>query len=1591
MKPRAILSFLWIKNIDVLARFLTSHPDITVLSSSGWTEVQLSTLQARFGDRVIDINALLQPGDQLELDIFARDVQAAAVGLTSDLGCARFCREMDLDVERFVEVVTALGVEQFPWIARLVILLRKAAQIFDIGLVVLNEDITLLGRTVADWARARGIPSMVLTHGVLLSGHYTVHKALNADVAAVFGERGAETYLDIGVHPERVRVTGNPAWDVYATQKRSKTEIKKLVCQQAQLDPFKPLVVFATTWAAALTAHCDVSIYQDTLRDFLQAMRRVRDQGIPVQVIVKDRAANSHFGQAQTEALLNELGFTQADARYTTDQPEPWVLAADVLVAVDSNISIEAMIAETPSVNLLNDMGLVVGPSFDADSGVFEVSPLELSEVVSQLLTDAEFSANAIATAKKRLGYYNAGVDGHAGERVANFMSQLLKFSDASNLPVWQRYLDVPEIDATGYHSHARSELFDTALHPPRVMLDIGCAAGATGAWVKQQYPGAVVYGIELNRAAAKVASQLLDRVWVGKFEEIDFEKEGIAKGSIDTVVVADVLEHMYNPWQVLASLKPYLSENAQILASIPNVRNLVLMRDLAAGYWRYESEGLLDVTHIRFFTLKEVKRFFYETGFRVETVRCALDPRLIDFWNQNAGKEQLDIELGRMVLKDVSAEELQELCALQFFCVAVPGAMERDVHEYESNKKEAPITNDYLQWLERLQLTKPEANLYDKRYADFGGMPGVHLLVYLPENSSEEKLSITVKSLTNLLYDSLRVTVLSSLPPPQGLNQSERFMWATYSGNPLLAANAVLNKDETSAWFGCLFAGDELEPHSLLMMVERGQTHPDWQLLYSDEDLIIANGQYDKPRFKPDLNLDLLRSVPYLGGLLLIRSYAFHQLEGFDARWLGAEEYDLALRCLEQFSLDAIGHVAEVLLHRQRATNAWQIDENELNGYYLQALQTHLQRLELPAQVSTGSMLNSFKVEYGVSDASLISILIPVCDDIERLRRCIESIWEKTDYANFEILLAQNASQETTSHEFFEQLNQIADARVRTFKIDAEVGLAAIFNSLASHARGEFFVFMHHDSAVLEPNWLSHLLGIAQRNEVGSVSPRMVDSRYRIRGTGYIAGMNGPAQVLFVESLLDTEGYGGRAQLQQNFSALPMGCLMVRRSIFQAAGGFDEDELPHDLYDFDFGMRLTAAGLLNVWTPHVSVLSEGEAPAQQWTLLRDKPEKRAELVQKAEEVLYQRWLPDMARDPAYNQNLRLMGEPFKIDMRQILPRNATPWNPLPRLAVLPADLQGCGHYRIMSPARHLTKAIKAQALITLEHYQPSELARLEVQSMVMQRQLLPHQHEFIRRYKKYNRDTLLVFELDDLFTNVPVKSLHRRDLPKNIMGVLKESVGLCDRLVVSTEPIAQAYKDLTDDIRVVKNRIEHSIWGEFRPQRRISKRPRIGWAGGIGHSGDLQMIADVVKETANEVEWVFLGMFPEGTRAYISEFHEGVQLKDYPAKLASLNLDLALAPLEMIPFNEAKSNLRLLEFGILGYPVICTDIFPYQDPAFPVTRVKNSTANWVNAIREHISDMDATAKMGDQLRQYILNNWLLEDHLDEWLAGWLR
>jgi GT2 family glycosyltransferase/2-polyprenyl-3-methyl-5-hydroxy-6-metoxy-1,4-benzoquinol methylase len=1267
--------------------------------------------------------------------------------------------------------------------------------------------------------------------------------------------------------------------------------------------------------------------------------------------------------------LAGECGIPDGALIYATDEPRDWILAADLVVAFDSGMSIEAVLAGTPTLNLQTDFAALVGPAFSPELGVVEVRPCEFAEAARTMLTDSALRAQLATAMAVARPFLNCGADGLASSRLAERLGSSIAKSERSY--VWQTHLNVSDADASQYHNHAQSHLFEFFSHPPRRVLDIGCGTGATGGALRAAYPQAEVWGIEVNRAAAEIAGTKIDHALTGKFEDIDLDAAGIAPGSFDTVIVADVLEHLYDPWAVLVRLKPYLTPDAQVIASIPNIRNLVVMEELAKGNWRYEAWGLLDITHIRFFTHKEVRRFFHETGYRVTQTRFNLDSRLADFYQRNQGQKLCNVEFERMTLKNVTAEELMELCALQIVVRAEPGPLADDAFKAQVG----PPTSDYALWLAMRQMKQLETDLWEKRIAGWANPVRVHLVV-VAAPANIDRVSATLLSATRQYYHNVRMSVVADAAAPEGWSDSERLAWHVASGDIVTAINCAVTQCPTD-WIGIVDAGDQLAPHSLLVMLEAAQSNPDWKMIYSDEDTVSESGEHSRPHFKPDLNPDLLRSYPYVGGLLLVKHDLFAALGGFDAAMLGIEDYDLVLRAMELAGGGGIGHVADVMLHRLENGGHSARPAAELVAAGRLAVVAHLERLGIAAEVGGGFLPLSQRIVYWHDGASLVSILVLARDRLDHLQRCIEALFTHTHYGNFELLILDANSADTALSDYVQSLESLGDVRIKSFRLDQSASRSAYLNVLGTQAAGEYLLFLDADVVVAQDDWLEAMLTHARRAEIGVVGPRLIGVDGKVRQAGVIVGLGGTGRSMTTGTALDDPGYFGRAMLEQTVSAVGAGMLMTRRSVFIEAGGFGADLAP-ELAEYDYCLRLGEWNLRTLWTPYVGVIGEGAAANSDWG------------VAPADDLEFSsRWLKRLSRDPNYNVNFRLFpGEAFVVDARTTLNWDPLPWKPLPRILACPADNMGCGQYRVIGPMRALTTAGKVQGWSDFNAFDPVETERLDLHSLVLQRQITDEQMAIVKRYHRLSK-VFRVFELDDLLLNLPGRSIHRGDMPEDIATRLSTVIPLCDRLIVSTEPLVDAYLGLNADICVVPNFIEAARWNDLVPKRRQGPRPRVGWVGGAGHTGDLEMVADVVRELAKEVDWVFMGMCPDALRPFIREFQPGVHFDLYPKQVAALNLDLAIAPLQINAFNEAKSNLRLLEYGVLGYPVVCSDIYPYQGD-FPVTRVRNRSTDWINAIREQIADLNECARQGDALREYVRRDWLLENNLETWMRAWL-
>ena len=858
------------------------------------------------------------------------------------------------------------------------------------------------------------------------------------------------------------------------------------------------------------------------------------------------------------------------------------------------------------------------------------------------------------------------------------------------------------------------------------------------------------------------------------------------------------------------------------------------------------------------------------------------------------------------------------------------------------------------------------QARLIEERLAHYKGGPGIAVVV-LDRAGDAQAVMATLNSLACLRtrYGAAQGYVISPRMCREPVHADVEY-FERQLPDFIAQINALVEQTQCT-WLMLVDAGDLLTPCGLLICGLELLEDPNCRAIYGDAWVQEAEGALSAA-LRPDFNLDYLLSLPgILARNWLLRCKAVRVAGGFNPEYAGALEFELILRMIDQRGLVGFGHVSEPLVINQSPCLS---DSPHLAA----ALMTHLHTRGYGQAELTTPRQGHFKINYGHPQQPRVSIVLVLATDLQAIQRCLISLLEYTRYPNYDVVLVDNACAHPDATQWMQGIKALMGDRLQVIAAPRPLTHAAAINLAAGHARGEYLLLLRADTVLMQRQWLDELLNHGQRPEVGIVGAKAISTSRQITHGGIILGLEGHAGHAFVGQPMNSPGYMNRLWVDQNYSAVSDVCLLIRKAVFDGVGGLDVLAFAQGGADVDLCLRVGQSGYLTVWTPHAAVINDFAQPA---------------IPESVREVFQQRWAVLLASDPAYNQNLSLNDAGgFKLADAQLSWRPLA-WRPMPVILAQPCDVHGCGHYRVIQPLNALKREGVVEGALTYGVPSVLHLERYAPDTLVMQRPLREADLAAARQISAFSR-AFKVYELDDYLPNLPVKSVHKAQMPKDVMRSLRRGLSYVDRFVVSTEALAEALSGFHHDIVVVNNRLDMGWWGELPVSaRRTSNKPRVGWAGGAGHTGDLEMIVDVIKALADEVDWVFMGMCPDKLRPYVREFHPGVRIDLYPAALARLNLDLAVAPLEDNLFNTCKSNLRLLEYGMCGYAVVCSDSVTYRGD-LPVTRVRNRFRDWVDAIRMHVHDLDSTERAGDALRDRVRKDWMLDEiGQEQWRRAW--
>ncbi len=462
-------------------------------------------------------------------------------------------------------------------------------------------------------------------------------------------------------------------------------------------------------------------------------------------------------------------------------------------------------------------------------------------------------------------------------------------------------------------------------------------------------------------------------------------------------------------------------------------------------------------------------------------------------------------------------------------------------------------------------------------------------------------------------------------------------------NGHISRATNSAL-ETATGEFVAFLDHDDQITPDALFECALVANRIPDVDMIYSDEDKIDEAGTLQDPFFKPDWNPDTFLSRMYTCHFSVYRRSLIESLGGLRPEFDGSQDYDLVLRLTERTT--RIQHIAKVLYH-WRAHPGSTASNGRVKSYATsaaeRAISEAIARRGEPGRVfARKDAPGTYVVRYAIRDRKKVSVIIPTRNHYEDVNRCLKSIFDKTTYDDFEIVLLDNGSDKKASLRTFGEWSK-RDRRVKLVRFDVPFNFSRINNYAVEHSDGHYVLLLNNDTEVISADWMEAMVEQAQRPSIGAVGALLLYPDDTVQHAGVIIGLGGVAGHSHKNFPGNAPGYFFTLRSINNFSAVTAACLMVRRSVFEQVGGLSE-ELAIAFNDVDFCLKIREAGYRNVYLPHVK-LYHFESKSRGYETTPEQMQRFQGEVQ----IMRQRWNTGAANDPSYSINLTLDSEDFAI------------------------------------------------------------------------------------------------------------------------------------------------------------------------------------------------------------------------------------------------------------------------------------------------------------------------------------------------------
>ncbi|MDT2638929.1 glycosyltransferase family 2 protein [Enterococcus dongliensis] len=561
-----------------------------------------------------------------------------------------------------------------------------------------------------------------------------------------------------------------------------------------------------------------------------------------------------------------------------------------------------------------------------------------------------------------------------------------------------------------------------------------------------------------------------------------------------------------------------------------------------------------------------------------------------------------------------------------------------------------------YQQWIAEnedwdIAAIKAEIN-------DFDYQPVISIL--MPVYNVEEKwLEKCIESVQNQFYPnwelcmaddhSTDASVRPLLEKYAAQDARIKLVFRSENGHISRATNSAL-EIATGEFVALLDNDDELAPIALYEVVKCLNQNSELDLIYSDEDKIDMVGKRFDPAFKPDWSPDLLLGTNYISHLGVYRRTIMEKIGGFRVGYEGSQDYDLVLRFTEQTTVERIAHIPQILYYWRILPSSTAADQSTKSYAFdagLKAVQDAIDRRKIKATVQHAAGNGLYDVDYHVISEELVSVIIPTRNGYDDVKRCVDSIIDKTTYSNYEIIMADNGSDQPKMQELYADYQKQLGERFIVESIDIPFNYSRINNLAAKVANGTYLLFLNNDTEVITPEWMTKMVSFAQFDRIGCVGAKLYYPNNTIQHAGVILGMGGAAGHGHHTFPRGDFGYFGKLEINVDYLAVTAACLMIRAKDFAEIGGFNE-ELTVAFNDVDLCLKEYEKGHNNVWL-HGVELYHFESQSRGY---ENTPEKQARF-EKETKYMEKTWADYIENDPYYNQNLTRTGGDFSVRLEK--------------------------------------------------------------------------------------------------------------------------------------------------------------------------------------------------------------------------------------------------------------------------------------------------------------------------------------------------